>query len=200
MHRTDQPRWALPVNVLLYQVGWFACVLGAARGVPWTGPAVAAGLVTVHLLLTDRPAAEGRLMLAAVALGVVVDGSLAAAGMVRYPDGLPAPFLPPLWMLCLWPLFAALLPHALAWLRGRFLLGALLGAGGGPLAYLGGERLGAIDLPGGALPAAPLAALALAWAVAIPLLLALEGRLVPGRPAGAAYRPIGRSSRSSSPL
>jgi hypothetical protein len=43
---------------------------------------------------------------------------------------------------------AATLRHSLGWLRGRWLVGAVLGAVGGPLAYLGGESLGALILNG----------------------------------------------------
>ena len=188
----DRSRWEIPVNVALYQVSWFACVLGAAHGLEWAGPVVTGVVVMIHLTLTGRAAAELRLIVAAVALGVIVDGTLAATGAVRYPGALSALFVPPPWMLSLWAGFAILLPHALAWLRGRLLLGAALGALGGPLAYLGGARLGAIELPGGALPVFPLATLALAWAAAIPLLLWLSERLVaeePGRSRGEGTSP-----------
>ena len=53
---------------------------------------------------------------------------------------------------------------------------ALLGALGGPLAYLAGERLGAIDLAAGPVP---LLVLAVAWGSVIPLLVGLSERLVP---------------------
>jgi hypothetical protein len=28
----------LLVNFVAFQLGWFACVLGAAQGLPWLGP------------------------------------------------------------------------------------------------------------------------------------------------------------------
>jgi hypothetical protein len=59
-------------------------------------------------------------------------------------------------------------------LRGRPALGAVLGLVGGPLAYLGGEKLGAVAL---VQPVPALAALAVVWALATPLLLALALRL-----------------------
>jgi hypothetical protein len=43
------------LNFVLYQVGWFACVLGAAYSRPYLGSAIALLLVFVHVgLATDR--------------------------------------------------------------------------------------------------------------------------------------------------
>jgi hypothetical protein len=173
------PPGRLLADVVAYQIGWLGCVLGAARGHAWAGVTAAVALAAFHLALLDGPERrrnELRLFAASVVVGLVVDGTLTALGWVRYPEGQPAPFLPPVWMLCLWMLFATLLPGALAWLRGRPILAAALGALGGPLAYLAGERLGAIALARGP---GPLLALAVAWAVAIPLLLGLSRKLVP---------------------
>ena len=58
----------------------------------------------------------------------------------------------------LWSLFAITLNVSLRALRGRPAVGALLGLAGGPLAYLGGEKLGAVAF---AQPANALLALAL---------------------------------------
>jgi len=172
----------LLVDVVCYQLGWFSCVLGAAHHHAWAGVTAAVALTVFHLALLESPARqwqEIRLVVAVMVAGLLVDGTLSALGWVRYPQGQPAPFVPPVWMLCLWMLFATLLPGALAWLRGRPVLAALLGALGGPLAYLAGERLGAIALGEGVAPLVGLAVLAVAWAVVIPLLVRLSERLVP---------------------
>jgi hypothetical protein len=68
----------------------------------------------------------------------------------------------------------------LAWLRGRYVLDALLGAAGGPLAYYLGARLGAIAFPDP--PGLGLAIVAAAWALAVPLLLRLSWWIVPALP------------------
>ena len=74
----------------------------------------------------------------------------------------------------LWLNFAAALNGPLAWLRGRDLLGALVGALGGPLAYYAGATLGATEgLPSGS----GLLALAVGWAIMVPLLVRLAQRL-----------------------
>jgi hypothetical protein len=71
-------------------------------------------------------------------------------------------------------LFATTLNVSLRWLRGRPLLGALLGAVGGPLAYLAGAKLGGIELLE---PALALSALAAGWALLLPLLQRLATEL-----------------------
>ena len=60
------------------------------------------------------------------------------------------------------------------WMRGRWALAALMGAVGGPLSYLAGSRLGAMSFEE---PVSALLALAVIWAVAMPLLMLLSTRL-----------------------
>jgi len=43
LHEIERMRLAL--NVLLFQAGWFACVLGAAQGLPWIGLLAAVAIV-----------------------------------------------------------------------------------------------------------------------------------------------------------
>jgi len=164
-------RAALLADLALYQAGWFAAVLGAAHGAAWTGPAAALLAIAAHLALVARdPARSLRLLAPALLLGVLVDGALLAAGATLFPQAQRLGPLPPAWMLALWPLFAMLLEGPLAWLAGRRGLQVLFGAVGGPLAYLGGEALGALAL--GEPRARALGLVALAWGAGFPLLMA----------------------------
>ena len=64
--------------------------------------------------------------------------------------------------------FAATLNVSMAWLRGRYLLAAVFGAIGGPLAYYSGAKLGATE----ALPSLNgMLVLAVGWGVMTPLLV-----------------------------
>ena len=52
-------------NFLLFQVGWFACVLGAAHGMGWPGAAAAGLAVLVRAITAPRRCAAlapGRVM------------------------------------------------------------------------------------------------------------------------------------------
>jgi hypothetical protein len=73
----------------------------------------------------------------------------------------------------MWMLFATTLNVSLRWLR-RFPLAAIaLGAIGGPLAYWGGARLGAMEFTA---PVAATAALAIGWGALTPFLVWLARR------------------------
>ena len=163
----------LLLNFFAFQLGWFACVLGAANGRPWMGPVVVATVVAMHLVRARRSLPELCLALAAMLIGLVLDSLLLATGWLRYPSGLWIPGLAPYWIIAMWALFATTLNVSMGWMRGRPVLTVLMGAVGGPLSYLAGEKLGAIEL---VQPIVALAALSLAWAMAMPLLMRLAAR------------------------
>lgn len=155
------------LNVALYQAGWFACILGAAHGRPWIGPLAATGLLGVHLALSEARGYEFMMAAAALVIGLGADGLLTVAGVLHFAE----PGLAP-WMPALWVLLATLFGGVLAWLSGRYLVAAALGAVGGPLAYLAGERLGALEVAEGREWA-----VALEWVLAFPALLWISDRL-----------------------
>ena len=133
------------INVVLFQAAWFAAVLGAARGMLWLGPLAMIPTLAIHLALQEDRRGEVKLLLAAGLLGFIFDTAFVAGGVFTPLQHLfPRPFSPP-WMICLWLNFAATLNVSMAWLRGRYLLAALFGAIGGPLAYYSGAKLGATE-------------------------------------------------------
>lgn len=163
------------VNLVLYQIGWFSCVLGTSYGFPLVGAIGAAALVTLHLLLTDDRKAEIQLILYLCLLGAVVDSLQQAAGLFTFKTSPRWPLWLPLWVFVIWAQFATLFRFALHWLSGRYLLGAFLGALGGPLAYWGGIRLGAASF--GDRPFITLVILAIVWAGVIPVFLWIRQKL-----------------------
>ncbi|MDT8440476.1 MAG: DUF2878 domain-containing protein [Desulfuromonadales bacterium] len=160
------------LNVGLYQLGWFSCVLGAAWGHPLAGAALAVLLLLAHLYLVVERPAELQLMLAACLIGVGVDSLQQGLGLFTFRPDPAWPFWLPAWVFVIWAQFATLFHYALRWLAGRDLLAALFGLVGGPLAYWGGIRLGAASF--GENPPLTLAVLALVWALVTPTLLWLS--------------------------
>jgi hypothetical protein len=163
------------LNYLGLQIGWLACAVGAARGNGWIGPLIVAGHTALHLTGIPRPKREARLLLSAGMLGILIDSLKKTSGLVLYKTPWPDIWwLAPLWITAMWVLFATSLTTSLSWLQGRPLLQAALGALGGPLSYLAGERLGAIAFyyPDWI----TLAILAVIWAGAVPLLFWLAKR------------------------
>lgn len=174
---------AVLVNFAGFQLGWFACVLGTAHGVPWLGPLVAVPVLAWHLRSADRPGPAALLLAAAAVSGFVLDSLLVQAGRLSFARGVLLEGTAPYWMVTLWVLFATTFNVSLRWLRGRLALAALLGAVGGPLAYLAGARLGAAEV----LEPAWVTHLAVAavYALATPALLVLARRLDGFAPAAA---------------
>ena len=84
--RGEPVRHTQLVNYTLYQIGWFACVLGAASQRPWTGCLMAMILVGVHLALSWN-ALEVRLVVLATAVGAAVEMMQIAAGTYRFTSG-----------------------------------------------------------------------------------------------------------------
>jgi hypothetical protein len=95
-------RLTRPINYAIYQVGWFACVLGAASQRPWTGLVIAMMLVGVHLVLSEERSIDVRLVVLATTVGAVVEMIQIAAGTYRFTSGTLTDALPPLWLLAMW--------------------------------------------------------------------------------------------------
>ena len=79
-------------------------------------------------------------------------------------------------MLSLWAAFATTLNHSLRWVARRPLIATLLGAIGGPLAYLAGAKLGAMHI---AVPQTAIPVIGVAWGIAMLALSIVATRLQP---------------------
>jgi len=80
----------------------------------------------------------------------------------------------PHWIIAMWLLFATTLNVSLRWLKERLLLATALGAIAGPAAYFAGYKLGGVQISEFT---TAMTALALGWAVFMPLLMILSNRL-----------------------
>ena len=78
----------------------------------------------------------------------------------------------------------------MGWLCGRFALATVFGAIGGPLAYLAGDKLGALEIH-------VLPAVVIAWIVVMPCLLAIEMKTRPRRLS--APGELGKTERPNTP-
>ena len=172
------------VNYALYQIGWFGCVLGAASQRPWMGCLIGMILVGVHVALSVDRVLEVRLVVLATAVGAAVEMIQIAVGTYRFTSGTVYDARPP-------PLAArhvgAVCDDVRFSLRSvvtRPVLAVLFGAAGGPIAFLAGERLGAVTL----LPplAQSLLRLSISWAIALVVFSAVVLRIAPE--GGADYR------------
>jgi hypothetical protein len=176
------------VNILLYQTGWFACVLGAAHDHPWLGALGGGVLTAIHVALVCEPRRELALLLCFGVVGAALDSMHSCSGVLTFASGYVVGCLAPPWIIVLWIQFATVFRYSLRWLLGRYWLAALLGGLGGPLAFFVGERLGAVTF----LPRAwvSLVVIGIVWASALPLLVWRAGPPLTGALAGK-YRWLG---------
>ena len=158
----------LLINLGAFQAIWFVTVASAANGRIWPSTALLAGSVALQSSrrVPVRLPSLG-LLAGAAAIGLVGDSALWVLGCLSFPEHAQIGWPVPVWMCLLWVNFATTLDESLAWAGERPFVAAVLGALGGPLCYLSGERFGVLTL--GGQPGAALAVAGL-WALAFPLL------------------------------
>ena len=159
---------ALLVNFIGFQVGWFACVLGAANDKELLGMIVALGVIIYHIVTQGDSFKELKLVLIALAIGLIWETWVLNLDILRYPSHPDALFWAPSWLIMMWALFATTINLSMAWLKGRWVLSVFMGAVFGPLAFIGGERLGAVVFLDSTLS---IIILSVGWGLLMPLLL-----------------------------
>ena len=159
------------VNFIAFQVGWFACVLGGAWAWPWLGVVAMAGVVAGHVQLVPSRARELRLVAAFTAVGLIIECGQVLAGVYEFPQHAVSGGLA--WMAALWAGFATTVRWSMRWVFATPLRAGLLGAAFGPVAFLAGGRLGAIELARAGLS---VPVLAVVWSITLAVTAALTRR------------------------
>jgi hypothetical protein len=175
-------KFAVPINFIIFQACWFACVMGAAKNLGWLGPLLV--LITVPLqihLLTENHRAEILFAIICGISGSLLETLMIVANVYSPVDQVWGQVCPP-WMAALWFNFAMLVSISLAWLKGKYAAAAILGGLAGPVAYWGGEKLGALKVA--ATFNMGYMILAVMWAIALPLLVYLHDSLTRSKQGG----------------
>lgn len=163
------------ISLIGYQLVWFATVIGAGHGLSWPGLAGLGLYAAWHLTRSLERQADIVLMATGVMLGLLLDGGLLHFGLAQYSPDWPLATMAPAWILTLWAAFALTFTQSLRYLQTRPLAAALLGAIGGPLAYLGAARGWHVATFAEPIWLA-LLWLAIGWGLAMPLLALLARR------------------------
>jgi hypothetical protein len=161
-------------SIAIFEAGWFACVIGAARDAMAWGIAAVLGAIAWQVGTSRRRAIDITLMVVAICIGIAWDTVLARMQVVVYASPLPFAGFAPLWLLALWAQLGSVIREPMSWLHGRWWLAAPLGAVGGAASYAGAARLGACSFPDKVLAMQVLAA---GWAVFMPLMAELARHL-----------------------
>lgn len=127
------------INAVLFQLNWFACVIGGANDQLWLP------LLTLSALLVQSARSASRredifLVAGVAAVGFALDSIWIRLGILEFAsDGLA-----PVWIVMMWMGVALTINHSLQWLQGLPILGGVLAALSAPLCYLGGAQFGAV--------------------------------------------------------
>lgn len=163
------------LNFAALQAGWFACVMGAAAELRFAGLVFVAAHLFAHFVFSPDRVRDVLVFVSAGVLGMIADSTLMRFGSIAFESGVIGDIVVPLWMIALWINFATSLNLTLEFLHGRYILAILFGSVGGAAAYIGGVRLGALSMPSGMWQGG--AAVAVEWAVVMPLLVWVASRL-----------------------
>jgi len=159
-------------------MGWFSCVIGAAKDLFWLGP------LSVALLLLASIGIRGKrflsrillICLVSVIFGLLFDTLLIGTGIYTPKRWLIPEPLAALWLLSLWANFSITMDTSLKWLQNHLITAAILGSIFGPSAYLAGQRLGALTI--GQSTSVAIVILAITWALAM-VVLSIIARVLP---------------------
>ncbi|MCG6939316.1 MAG: DUF2878 domain-containing protein [Gammaproteobacteria bacterium] len=163
---------SMALNFLLFQAGWFACVLGGAYDYALPGSLIAIMVIAFHCYRAADATNELRLLLLAFVIGFVFESIVTSQGLAQYQHGQLINDIAPYWMILMWPLFATTLNLSMHWLKSlNLLLTALAGAIFAPMAYFAGNRLGAVEYDN---PVISLGLIAAGWAILLPAMVKLS--------------------------
>ena len=167
------------LNAIGFQLGWWACIAGAAYGYEWAAIAFCGVLAALHFSQIPQPRPELQLVCITWLVGLVMDTVLQFAGAIQF-KGAALGLLSPYWLWVLWAMFAMTLNVSMAFLqRQPSWACALLGAIFGPLSYYGGVQMGAatgLDTP------AKWLLIGLEWMLLMPILVKLARAVTQQQP------------------
>ena len=135
---------------------------------------IALGIVIYHVVAQADSINELKLVLVAVVIGLFWETWVLSLNILHYPSHPEASFWAPHWLIMMWALFATTINLSMGWLKGRWALSVLMGAVFGPLAFIGGEKLGAVVFLDSTLS---IVTLSIGWGLLMPLLLSLADRI-----------------------
>ena len=125
------------INAVWFQLAWFAAIIYKQQAIPFL-----LASIIIHLLVSPKRKVDTLLLISVATFGVMGDILLSYFNIFLFTNGVLIPF----WLVLLWCHFSFAVNHSLGWLsRIPMVFVVLLGAIAGPLNYLAGYRLGAVD-------------------------------------------------------
>jgi predicted DCC family thiol-disulfide oxidoreductase YuxK len=135
------------LNSLCYTVGWFWCVLFGIHSHPIVAVIGAFILVVFQLYCTKKTNTalyiqDLLLVVFSIPLGIILEMFFIQTTIIHYTNNTRA--FPPIWIICLYPLFSLLINHSLTIFKSNYWIPFLFGFLGAPLSYIAGSSLGGL--------------------------------------------------------
>ena len=115
------------INIILFQAGWFACVISASQRFEWIAIGSIILIIVSHLYLVQNRWLESKIILSSGLTGMIVDSIMIANQVFTANHAIEIDNLAPLWLVGLWMLLGMTLNHSLAWFRNHLWLAAVAG-------------------------------------------------------------------------
>lgn len=128
----------LIANAVLFQLTWFACVLGG-NALAIISLCIFLGL---HYSFFSKQKSEWLFLIKLTIIGIVLDQVFFTFGILDISQTQSYP----IWLHCLWPIFGSTINHSLAWLEKRPILAAIFAGISAPTSYIAGAALSDIAL------------------------------------------------------
>jgi len=164
----------LLLNIGLFKIGWLACVMGAANNIALQGCLLALFIAAISIRQSANSRVEILFVAIVTLIGLLWETLVVSQQWMIYASHAVAPdrgvTLAPYWLVVMWLLFATTINHSLSWLVHKPLIAMVMGAVFGPMAFIAGEKLGAVVFVN---QVAAMLALAVGWAILMPLVCAI---------------------------
>ena len=132
-------------------------------------------VVATHLIGVAVPVKEALFLACAALIGLAWESLVQASGLLQYPASSAAGVLAPHWIVAMWVLFATTINHGFSWVKRNWMLSALMGLIGGPMAFLAGAGMGAVSFSNTPLA---LAVIGAGWMMLLPLLVLIADSII----------------------
>lgn len=143
-----QKKHNILLDIILFQIAWFACVLSSVSPFPLLLPLLGSFIILVRSASTQGITRLLPFAVSCLAMGLGGDACLVYLGFIDFSD-YPSIFGVPFWMLLLWLNFGLMLHPLFEWFLKdgrRCFLGFSLG---GALAYYSGHKFGVLHFEQG---------------------------------------------------
>ncbi len=127
-------------NLASFYIAWWSMLISYWKGQPVIGWIVLAIVLAVHFFVVSINKKKDLIEVSIIAgLGILLDTILGNTGILVFKDPL-LNFLPPVWLLGIWVLFATTISYSFVFLRNKIPAQIIVGGFFAPVSYITGAK------------------------------------------------------------